>query len=55
MTRSEILATAGQYVTADDMARMVAQVTAPADTSALDNKWARSRHVSVPMRAEVQG
>lgn len=39
-------------VTADDMARMVAQVTA--DVSVLDNKWARSRHVSAPMRVEVR-
>lgn len=51
----EVCALALLTVTADDMARMVAQVTAPADTSALDNKWARSRHVSALMRAEVRG
>ena len=42
-------------VTADDLARMVAQVTAPAGTSVLDDKWARSRPVSSPMRVEVNG
>lgn len=49
----EVCALALLTVTADDMARMVAQVTA--DVSALDNKWARSRHVSAPIRTEVRG
>lgn len=51
----EVCALALLTVTADDMARMVAQVTAPADTSALDNKWARKCRGSALMRAEVRG
>ena len=51
----EVCALALLTVTADDMARMVAQVTAPAGTSALDNKFGRKRRGPAHIHTEVRG
>lgn len=51
----EVCALALLTVTADDMARMVAQVTAPAGTSALDNQFERKRRGPAHIHTEVRG